>query len=207
MSPTSAVRAFTLLEALVAAGLLGLLLLVMAAVIVPVFRHSTKGSAQMHAQQLALLAAERLDADLNSTSLNGVQWLTQPGPPREQFLTVQPIEATDPDGEPVWSRDLIVYRWSHDERRLDRRVYSLGAGATVDRPTHKSLAEVGALWQQPPREARAVAGNLTPLLVYGGDDPALPPDRQPVTIAVSCELSPAPVYSTLRRVFLHNPKR
>lgn len=204
MSPTSAARAFTLIETLVAAGLLALLMVIMVAVIIPVFRHSTKGSAQMHGQQLALLAAERLDTDLNSTSLNGIQWL---GPPEEKYLTVQPIGSTDPDGEPVWSRDLIVYHWKNDEQRLDRRVYSLGSSASVDRPTHKSLPEVTALWQQSPREARAVAGNVTQLLIYGGDDAALPPDRQPVTIAVSCELRPAPVYSTRRQVFLHNPKR
>ena len=135
MSPTSAGRGFTLIEALVAAGLLGLALLIMTAVIIPVFRHSTKGSAQMHGQQLALLAAERLDTDLNSTSLNGIQWQTRPGPPLEKFLTVQPIGDTDPEGEPVWKRELIVYRWSDDELRLDRRVYSLGSSASVDRPT------------------------------------------------------------------------
>lgn len=126
-------RGLTLLEVLVTAVLLGLVVTLGFAFLLPVMRGSTRGTLRVEMQQQAALALNLLTLDLRRTSVAGLSLRSGPEP---VVVAACPVSSPDlraglpppmqPDGTVVWSNFFILYHWSSDPGKLMRREWPPG---------------------------------------------------------------------------------
>ncbi|MBI3928956.1 MAG: prepilin-type N-terminal cleavage/methylation domain-containing protein [Armatimonadetes bacterium] len=104
-------RGFSLVEVVVASGLLGLLTLVLALLLTPGLRIWNLSQTRSEAEQAMMLAEGHLGEELMETAPSSVQTVDDPGLSALSFLSPgsNPVEAYDPiTGAPTW-RQLVVY--------------------------------------------------------------------------------------------------
>lgn len=124
-------RGFTLLELMVASGLLLLAASLMAQLLWPSFRLALRGAARAEVQERTALALQRMGEDLQSTGACGISLSDQP---ENAFvmLAVQPIAEITPDPRVVYSRSLVVWAWERSSGRLGRYVWGDDPGVSLD---------------------------------------------------------------------------
>lgn len=151
----SKTRAFTLIELLVAFALLGLLSLMFVWFIVPSMRMASLGTTRVDIQQMAVLACNRVAAELLNTSPSGVSLhsRTQADPASDPVVVaIVPIRDIDESGHRVWENKVSVYFWLRSSGKLLLRHFPPGPpGALsvnplpVDRPTQFPTTDLLAL--------------------------------------------------------------
>lgn len=122
-------KAFTLLEALLAAALLLLLGTVMVQTLIPIMRYGSWGYARAELVQTTARISDRVAADLLTAPFEGVRF--GPG-----VVGIHGFSAVTDTGKPVWSDHLVLYKY--DGGNLDRMEWKEDVdrtGATVPDPT------------------------------------------------------------------------
>jgi type II secretory pathway pseudopilin PulG len=130
-------RGFTLLELMVAGGLLSLLLTVSLNVLLPSLQASSRASARVDMQQRLTLSMESLLADLERCSASSVAVFPAQGPNGPSGLSMQRMDGFTSGGFQTWEPALISYHWRPDDGRLVRGKWSGG-------PPTLSVAPVSA---------------------------------------------------------------
>jgi Tfp pilus assembly protein PilV len=132
-------RAFTLVETLVAAGLLLLFLAVAATFMVTLLRAFSRGTTRSELQQQSVIALSRMTADLQSSSVASLTLLNPTASAAGQpvAFSLIPIDATTaPEGVVTWKQEVVVYVWQPATGRIVRRVFTnadaLGQSARLD---------------------------------------------------------------------------
>ena len=151
----SRTKGFTLVELLVAFALLGLLALMFVWFIVPTMRMASLGTTRVDIQQMAVLACNRIAAELLDTSPSGVSLYSraQADPAADPVVVaIVPLRDIDESGHRVWENRVSVYFWQRSTGKLLLRHYPPGPpGALtvnplpVDRPTQFPTVDLLAL--------------------------------------------------------------
>ncbi|MGE0489676.1 MAG: hypothetical protein AB7S38_10730 [Vulcanimicrobiota bacterium] len=165
----SANRAFSLLELLVASGLLLLLGTLFVWFLVPSVRYSSQGAARVDLEQMVTLALDRIGNDLQHTVARGVSYhpLAAAGASDPVVLAIVPQADVDADGRRIWSQEVVVYFWDRSAHKLYRRTWPPGPPASLsvptplptNRPTSFGVADLLALCD--PAGTRSVATDVT----------------------------------------------
>lgn len=113
-SVVAARRAFSLLEAVLVAGLLLLLLTLLFTIVAPMLRASQKANQMSDLRQMAAVSLESLCSEVEQSGAPGL--VLYPG-----ALSVHGVETITSDGSTVWSRKLTLYSWSR--RQLRRSLF------------------------------------------------------------------------------------
>lgn len=116
-------RGFTLLEVLVAAVLTLLVMGVAFGYLVPAWRASARIQTRVELQQSAVVALDRLTAELKTSAPGGVT--LSDGVPR--ILAINPVEKVQGNGLVVWKSSYILYVFEGD--RLERIEWPPGGPA------------------------------------------------------------------------------
>lgn len=154
MSRTSR-NGFTLIELLVGLALLGLLSLMFVWFLVPTLRMASLGTTRVDIQQMAVLAANRIAADLLKSSPAGVSLhsraLADPTS-APVVVAVIPLADLDEEGRRVWESEVTAYFWERTGSRLLLRHFPPGPPAAlsidplpIDRPSLLPTADLLAL--------------------------------------------------------------
>lgn len=116
---------FTLAEVLVA-GALGLMLMVLLfQFLVPTMRASVRGATRVELQQMAVIALNKISADLQNTAPAGLSLSTTP----PVSMGIVRISTVMGDGRQVWEQKMIVYGLQGD--RLIRKEFPPGAASVT----------------------------------------------------------------------------
>ena len=114
-------RAYTLIEVLFGAGLLGLLTALFVGVLVPVLRASARNATRIGVQEGAMVALQRLSKDLQSSTVAGVG-LLEGDPCVLSVHRLADVVTTDPPSQ-VYENQFVVYCYVSSQARLTRRVW------------------------------------------------------------------------------------
>jgi prepilin-type N-terminal cleavage/methylation domain-containing protein len=108
-------RGFSLLEVLVAAGLLGLLLVLTFGYLLPAAKAAYRYQTRGHLQQTALVALSLIEAAADTTSPAGVSW-SKTSPIAIGF---NPVDALQPSNAILtWTDRYEIFWWDETERTL-----------------------------------------------------------------------------------------
>lgn len=165
----SRVRAFTLLELVLAAGLAFVLLTLCVAVLVPLAKATARSADQVDLRQMAFVSLNRLSADLDRSAPEGISILSSP---TQVVIAIQPLVDLTADGAQVWDAQLVTWYWKDSQVR--RRLWPPGAPdlgwvPNPARPRHVTPAELPRLME--PENSQALAGFVDSLQVEGGMPP------------------------------------
>lgn len=148
-------RGFTLLELLIGLALFGLLSLMFIWFLVPTMRMTSLGSTRVDIQQMAVLASNRIAADLMGTSPSGVSLHSraQADPTLEPVVVAMvPLRDLDENGHRVWKGQVVSYFWDRSSSKLLLRHFPPGPPAALsidplplDRPSQFPAADLLAL--------------------------------------------------------------
>lgn len=129
----------TLIELLLAGGLLALLLTLTLSFLVPSLRASSRGALRVDLQQRANLALEAAVEDLQRCTPSSV-WLFPDG------MCLQRLDSFTSGGVQVWEPTLITYHWNSGDGRLTREVWlpgkpNLSITPVLEHPVAPNLAD------------------------------------------------------------------
>lgn len=140
-SSTGRQNGFTLIELLVGFVLLGLLSMMFVWFIVPVMRMVQLGTTRVDIQQMAVLACNRIAADLQRSAPSGVSLHSKVAadPGSEPVVVgIVPIDDVDEEGRRVWDTEVIAFFWRRESKKLFRRAVhqdGLSVDLATNRPT------------------------------------------------------------------------
>lgn len=146
---------FTLVELLIGLTLLSLLTLMFAWFIVPALRMASLGTTRVDIQQMAVLACNKVAADLQGSARLAVSLHSRAAadPGNDPVVVAMvPIKDVDQNGRRIWKQEVVTYFWDRNTRLLLRRTFPPGppASLSVDPlpvvgPTRFSTADLLAL--------------------------------------------------------------
>lgn len=146
-----------MLELIVGTALLGLLAAMFVWFLIPTMRIANLGTTRVDIQQMAVLACNRLAADLQDSSGEAISLHSgAAADPLSQPVVVAMIAIKDVDsqGRRVWEPQVTAYAWDRGSQRLLRRTYPPGSGLSVplpvDRPTRFAAADLLLLAEPTP---------------------------------------------------------
>lgn len=175
-------RGLTLIETLVA-GAVGLLLLdVLISLFVPSMRMSIRGSVRVEMEQQAVMALERLAADLRGCGRTSLTMTPTGG--AGATLSIQRIKDVLSDGTQAWDTNLIVYAWSGPNGTLTRKVVDasrVGVPVTNTRPAPVDLASLPTLAAAPSDQSSVLATGVAQFSVAPGPSNG---SSEPVTLTI-----------------------
>jgi len=175
-------KAFTLMEILVAAGLLGLLLLGFLLFLLPTLKVMGRASAQTEVQQQALLAFERIDRELRTSGSTAVGVFSQSlvGAGQWPGLCLTPLQGVDGQGQPNWAPRMLAFWWDSSEQRLMVKTWppknppSFAQEPVLSRPARLTAIEFHDLVHGLNGSERRLASGVTAFdVVHGGTGSAL----------------------------------
>jgi hypothetical protein len=112
-------RGLSLVEVLIASTLLLGLLALMTQVVGPVMRASNRTAVRVELQSLATVAMQKLTTDLTHTSSTGISGPFV-GADNTVKFALHPKTGFSTDGTPLFSTQLVVYRWRPSTQKLSR---------------------------------------------------------------------------------------
>ncbi|GMU57267.1 MAG: hypothetical protein AMXMBFR33_64130 [Candidatus Xenobia bacterium] len=189
--------------------LLLLILTLIIQVVVPMGRGAVRGSQQIEIQQVALMAMQKVCADLATAPAAGItRYPTTGAPPPggTLILAIQAFTGVDTVGQQTWSDQLVIYWWRVDSGKLYRLVwppgYPVGRRPDIDESFKPTLDELTLITDNPRGEERL----LGILKTFDVDL-----TRVPHTVSLSAE-APAPEgappesFSLTRKIYLRNDR-
>lgn len=154
-------RGFTLVEILVAGTLLLGMLGLISQVIVPVMRASARTSVRVELQALANVSMQKLTTDLNLVAAQGISGPFQ-APNGSISFALHRNAGFSSDGKPLWSTQMVVYRWDTDAQILYRSLWPPSATNTLVSPLEiKRLQETEVDRAVADGDTRVLASSVT----------------------------------------------
>ncbi|MBI3927350.1 MAG: type II secretion system protein [Armatimonadetes bacterium] len=199
----------SLIEVLVAAALSLMLLGLFWTFLVPAFGYYVRGAARAELQQSALVAGEKVVADLRRSAPGGIS-IRSAGTDSPTVLAVHPLETVTADGTQVWSDQLTIYFWWASDGRLWAKKWPPGppeAGFSVqsDKPIRVDEATLLEVAQERNGTETMLAENVARFeVVDAAPEPGI---SRPVTLTLEFEkeTSSGPQRLTVSQdVFLRN---
>lgn len=116
--------------------------------LVPTMRMASLGTARVDIQQMAVLACNRVAADLQDSSAAAISLHSRvvADPVSQPVVAAMvPIKEVDSQGKRVWEQVVVVYFWERDSKKLLRRPMKSGdhgLSLPADRPTKLAPSEL-----------------------------------------------------------------
>lgn len=142
-------RGFTVLELLVALGLLSLVVTLMVGFVIPELERTTASAERAALQSEAALCVEQIIRELQTSSAEGVSLAPH-------AIGMVPIVDVTSLGTLVWGSEMHIF-FFHEDRVL-RRVVDAGLDFSLSRPPRLAEAELQALCE--PEGAKLVASRV-----------------------------------------------
>lgn len=137
-------RGLTLIETLLALGLTLVVGTLVVEVLIPAMERTQKVSQRAGVQTRLAVTLDRLESDLQRSSLVGVSLLPGDGT-QATAVALVPIVETTPQGTLVWGQELILYFALPGEQALYHRVVKEGLEFSLSRPPRLGHDELAAL--------------------------------------------------------------
>ncbi len=187
-------RALTLIEILVAATLLTLVTTLFLWFLVPTLRYTSRGTARADIQQMAILAGNKILADVKNSDIAGISIHPRSAadPSGPVVLALIPIDDVDPEGRRIWKPSVVVYYWERSSGHLFRKEWPpVPPGAlSVDplptnRPSQLATVDLLTLATSTNGSERSIAGDVVHFDIrHTGSGTTL---GQPLTFEISIE--------------------
>ena len=154
-------RGLTLVELMLAGGLLSLLLTVTLSFVFPSMRASSRGALRVDLQERVHLGLENMVLDLERCSASSV-WVF-PGNP--SGMSLQRMDTYTSGGAQVWEPSLITYHWRTSTGRLIRETWAgqpvLSITPRVEQPAAPSAADFLKIANQTGGREKLLADSVT----------------------------------------------
>ncbi|MGE0493532.1 MAG: type II secretion system protein J [Vulcanimicrobiota bacterium] len=179
----SGVRAYTLVEVLVAAFLMSLLLTVLFQVLFPLVRASHRSYRRISMQEVGGLALDRLARQFEATPAVGV---TPPQTTAQQVvLALHPIDSVSSSGRQFYADHLEVFHWRRDSGRLIHETWTEAGVDLSLEPRRLTAIELQAVVDSDNGSERVLAHGVTSFVVAAaGSGPGL---VLPLTVTLKLE--------------------
>ncbi|MBI3926023.1 MAG: prepilin-type N-terminal cleavage/methylation domain-containing protein [Armatimonadetes bacterium] len=160
MSRGNSQRGWTLIELLIASTVAMLLLTMVVWFLVPAMRFSIEGTAKVELQESAVMALNKMIADLQLSPASGISISTDP-----PAVAINRIEQIDANGSPQYEDKLRVYWYDSGRQQLTLEEYppdppGLGLTFVAGRPTKITSLDLQQIAQQTNNQERFLAGNV-----------------------------------------------
>lgn len=165
---------FTLPEALIAGGIVLLLLGVLIQTLLPALRYSAEGTVRVELQQSGYLALRQITDDLQKTTAAGVSFQATP----VAALAINSIDSIDGTGKRVWSDQVHLYGLDSPSRKLLLEPHTV-TQTSLALPSLLSTSDITTLMSGTSGRERTLASNVenfevTPYLSATATLPAQP---------------------------------
>lgn len=189
----AAPKGFSLLELLIACGLLALLGMGFLLLLTPTLSALGRGVAQTETQQQAALALDRIERELRTatTTSIGVMSQTVVGPGQNPGLYLTPLQDVNDQGQPVWRPQLLAFWWNPANRRLLMKSWppltppSFAQPPTSSHPAQLTGVDFRDLISSTNGSERSLASGVVFFdALHAGTGPALVP---PLTLKIELE--------------------
>jgi prepilin-type N-terminal cleavage/methylation domain-containing protein len=161
-------KAFTLIEVLVVASLMGVLLTLMLLVLLPLFRQYNQTNAEVQIYQSAAVAMERVAESIRVSNIRGLTFLDNPNAQVKAALLAQPLNPLNGMTQATWAPAITVLSWTSAGNLTWSQWTSpalVQSNSAV--PYHPSAAEINQALTPP--NATDLAGGVTRFTIVGLD--------------------------------------
>ena len=185
---------FSLVEIVVALGLVTLVGFIGLNLIIPTARSFSRTSTRADLQQQALVVGNRMAADLARASVLTLRIHPSGGASDPLVIGLVPLVDVNVDGGQVWSRTLICYVWDPKSQRVVRRTWSKGGspdlGLSLEGtvPTAPSDADLVKMGTAPPSSSdQLLASHVKQADLRGSGSLPLPAIELPLRLHLVLE--------------------